>query len=113
MRTINSIKDRSLYSFIFDESSPFFKKGDRQNNLEVLKSLQAYYNRELPKRGYVLLNEILSKLELPLKTYGYIVGWNYTNEDSIIDFGLFDYNMPPGYDDLILVQPNIDGVIFW
>lgn len=113
MRPINSIKDRSLYSFIFDESSPLFKKGDRKNNLEVLESLQAYYNRELKKRGYIVLNEILSELGLPLTNHGQIVGWKYINEDSIIDFGLFDYNMPPGYDDLILVQPNVDGVIFW
>lgn len=112
MRPINSIKDRLPFSMIFDYPNPYFKKGDSDHNRMFLIWVNRWANAYFEKNGYLLLNQLREQLGYPPIPEGDIVGWVKGAGDDFIDLGIFDYKMPPGYDDMYLIQPNIDGVIY-
>ena len=86
-----------------------------------LRREQAYWNDKLRARGYVFLNEVYERLDIPTTRAGQCVGWIYNpdrpNGDNYIDFGMYDITREPtrefvnGLERVILLDFNVDGVI--
>lgn len=110
----------SPYAKFFDESSRCWEK-DAELNLMFLRREQAYWNDKLRARGYVFLNEVYERLDIPTTRAGQCVGWIYNpdrpNGDNYIDFGMYDITREPtrefvnGIERVILLDFNVDGVI--
>lgn len=108
----------SQYARFFDESSSEWTK-NADYNMMFLQSQQNYWNNMLQARGHVFLNEIYDALGLPRSQAGAVVGWVIgENRDNFIDFGLFDGDRAKvrdfvnGYERSILLDFNVDGVIY-
>lgn len=119
-----NVKDHHVpsdYARCFDESSRCWEK-DSEANLFFLKSEQNFANERLRTRGFVFLNEIYERLDLPLSKAGQVVGWVYDPEngkgDNYIDFGIYDLYDPEkrrfvnGYERSIWLDFNVDGPIY-
>lgn len=112
-------EDFSQYAKFFDETCPDWHK-NADLNLAFLKGQQNYVNDLLNIRGHVFLNEVYDQLGLPRTTPGSIVGWVKENStgDGYIDFGIFDgenelkRRFVNGYERSILLDFNVDGVIY-
>ena len=114
------IDEKSDYARFFDESSRYWEK-DSETNLFFLRSEQNYANDRLHSRGYLFLNEIYDRLDIPQTKAGQIVGWIYNpdnpNGDNYIDFGIYEVNRERnrdfvnGYERSILLDFNVDGNI--
>lgn len=110
----------SPYAKFFDESSRCWEK-DAELNLMFLRREQAYWNDKLRARGYVFLNEVYERLDIPTTRAGQCVGWIYNpdrpNGDNYIDFGMYDITREPtrefvnGLERVILLDFNVDGAI--
>lgn len=110
----------SEFARFFDEGSRCFEK-DSESNLYFLRMEQALANDRLKSRGYVFLNEIYDRLDIPQTKAGQVVGWIYDPEnpncDNYIDFGIYDFNREKcrdfvnGYERVILLDFNVDGNI--
>lgn len=117
---ISSGVPASPYAKFFDESSRCWEK-DAELNLMFLRREQAYWNDKLRARGYVFLNEVYERLDIPTTRAGQCVGWIYNpdrpNGDNYIDFGMYDITREPtrefvnGLERVILLDFNVDGVI--
>lgn len=108
----------SVYARFFDEGCDQWSKNP-EYNLMFLRSQQNYYNDMLKARGHVFLNEVYDALGIPRTQAGAIVGWVIgENGDNFIDFGVFDGDRPRardfvnGYERSILLDFNVDGVIY-
>lgn len=117
----------SQYARFFDESSKYFSNTP-EYNLTFLKGRQDAFNDLLWSRGYVFLNEVYEELGLNPSQAGQLVGWlapNHPNKsknigetDGFIDFGIHSLNTTPsrrfvnGYEPAILLDFNVDGVIY-
>ena len=86
-----------------------------------LRTTQNYVNELLKSRGYVLLNEVYRAIGIPESKDGHVVGWVYNeknpNGDNYIDFGIYDNHeanrlFVNGYERSILLDFNVDGVIY-
>lgn len=117
---ISSGVPASPYAKFFDESSRCWEK-DAELNLMFLRREQVYWNDKLRARGYVFLNEVYERLDIPTTRAGQCVGWIYNpdrpNGDNYIDFGMYDITREPtrefvnGLERVILLDFNVDGVI--
>jgi len=108
----------SVYARFFDESCEQWSKNP-EYNLMFLRSQQNYYNDMLKARGHVFLNEVYDALGIPRTQAGAVVGWVLGESgDNCIDFGIFDGDRPRardfvnGYERSILLDFNVDGVIY-
>lgn len=107
----------SQYARFFDEASPQWSKTP-EYNLIFLKCQQNYMNDLLKARGHVFLNEVYDALGIPRSQAGAVVGWVLGQGDDFIDFGIYDLNNESsrdfvnGYERSILLDFNIDGVIY-
>lgn len=107
----------SQYARFFDEASINWSKTP-EYNLTFLKCQQNYANDLLKSRGHIFLNEVYDLLGIPRSQAGAIVGWVREVGDGFVDFGLFDgENMSVrdfvnGYERSILLDFNVDGVIY-
>ncbi len=107
----------SEYAKFFDSASEHWQKSP-EYNLMFLKQQQQYANDLLQTRGHVFLNEVYDMLGLPRTQAGSIVGWVKGNGDDFIDFGMYDYtrevvrDFVNGYESVILLDFNVDGVIW-
>lgn len=111
----------SEYARCFDESSRAWEK-DAEMNLNFLRCEQNWANEKLRARGYMFLNEILERLDIPVTKAGQVVGWVYDPEngkgDNYIDFGIYDLYNPErrrfvnGYERSIWLDFNVDGNIY-
>lgn len=108
----------SVYARFFDEACVQWSKNP-EYNLMFLRSTQNYYNDMLKARGHVFLNEVYDALGIPRTQAGAIVGWVMGKDgDNYIDFGIFDGDRPRardfvnGYERSILLDFNVDGVIY-
>lgn len=80
---------RSLYSFVFDETCKGWER-DAQLNKMFLIQVQNYFNERLPRVGDIFLNEVLDELGIPRVRIGNVIGWHWTKDNPVkIDFGLF------------------------
>ena len=95
------------------------KRKDNDYNMMFLRQQQNYFNDLLRVRKHVFLNEVYDALGIPRSQAGAVVGWMISEEnDNFIDFGIFDGDKPRsrdfvnGYENSILLDFNVDGVIY-
>lgn len=105
----------SEYSFLFDEFSKMYRKGDSDNR-DFLMVAESYFNDLLRMRGYVFLNEVLNHLGIEPVPSGQIVGWVWetVEGDQHIDFGLYEVynaNFLKGWERSVMLDFNVDGPI--
>lgn len=105
----------SEYSFLFDEYSKMWRKGDGDNR-DFLMIAEQYYNDLLRVRGHVFLNEILNHIGIDAVPAGQIVGWVYNSVDgdNHIDFGIYDVHNADflkGWERSVILDFNVDGPI--
>ena len=124
-KTVDVISDNptiySDYARFFDESCPAWQK-DPEYNLVFLRAQQQYANDKLIAQGHLFLNEVYDMLGLPRTKAGAIVGWVYDDNnavgDNFVDFGIYDVHRETardfvnGYERSILLDFNVDGVIY-
>ena len=104
--------------------------GDPESDKFYLVSQQNQFNDRLRSRGVVFLNEVYEALGFPPTSIGAVTGWRYNGDgDNFISFGIGDVfdergHMPAttfseaavrwmnGYEQVILLDFNVDGVIY-
>jgi hypothetical protein len=110
----------SIYARFFDPTSTSWSR-DPEYNLIFLKCQQNYANDMLHARGHVFLNEVYDMLGIPRSKAGAVVGWILTPDgqtDNFINFGVFDdksekaRDFVNGYEGAILLDFNVDGIIY-
>ncbi len=120
------------YSFLFDESNPYWQKSGDFNRMFLLSN-QQYANDLLRANRIVFLNDVLERLGYEKTKAGQIVGWVYNEEspngDNYIDFGIceayrkqereFDLGKATGelfgserYERSIILDFNVDGNVW-
>ena len=110
----------SPYARVFDCGSRCWEK-DPESNLYFLRAEQEHFTNKLRSRGYLTLNEVYERLDIPVTKAGQIVGWVYDPEDpnlhNYVDLGIYDITREKvrdfinGYEENILLDPNVDGDI--
>lgn len=113
--------DISIYARFFDDTCSEWDKSS-EYNLAFLKGQQAWFNNLLQARGHVFLNEVYDALGIKRTQAGQVVGWIYDPDndeiDNYVDFGIYNVNYSAsrdfvnGYNDVILLDFNVDGVIY-
>lgn len=105
----------SPYARFFDEYNRNWKKNAELNKL-FIQCQQNYANHILHARGHIFLNEVYDMLGIERCQAGQVVGWVVgDNGDNYIDFGMFDAvnsEFVNGYERSIILDFNVDGVIF-
>lgn len=105
----------TTYARFFDEVSPNWSKDPEINRLFV-QCQQNYMNQLLQARGHVFLNEVYDALGIDRSTAGSVVGWVIGDEgDNYVNFRMFDAGNSAfvnGYERSILLDFNVDGVIY-
>jgi len=106
----------SIYARWFNADSSSWSN-DPNVNYFFLKCQQDWANDMLKARGHVFLNEVYDSLGMPRTEAGAVVGWIMGAGDDYINFGvLYDNDMCIVdffyADDEILLDFNVDGVIF-
>lgn len=117
----NDIGEYSQYARFFDESCPDWTKSADQNKL-FLELMEQLANEKLQRNGYLFLNDVYESLGIPKSPAGQIVGWLYDKEkgyDNRVSFKIFENAFRErnrafinGYEPVILLDFNVDGVIY-
>lgn len=119
-KTIKRAGNASVYARFFDASSTSWSK-DPEVNRFFLKSQQNYANELLASRGHLFLNEVYDMLKMERSSAGSVVGWALSRDgstDNYVDFGIFNdesqaaRDFVNGYEGSILLDFNVDGVIY-
>jgi hypothetical protein len=115
----------SPFSRIFDCGNPGWRD-NAEDNLFFLIQQQNWANEKLRSKGYLFLNDVYDMLGFPRNKAGQIVGWTYVangdnpNGDNYVDFGLYDINKAPQYQNVDFINGrekvaildfNVDGNI--
>lgn len=106
----------SIYARWFNADSASWNN-DPNVNYFFLKCQQDYANDMLKARGHLFLNEVYDLLGMPRSEAGAVVGWVMGAGDDYVNFGvLLDNDMCIVdffyADDEILIDFNVDGVIY-
>jgi Family of unknown function (DUF6353) len=105
----------SPYAKLFDEFSEFWNRDPELNRLYV-QCQQNYANNLLHARGHVFLNEVYDMLGIGRTKAGAVVGWvRHSDGDNYVSFGIFEaFNSAfvNGYSQSVLLDFNVDGVIY-
>ena len=122
----------SPYAKMFDDfNSNEFTRGDQYHNLAFLDIQEKEAQRELERKGYLLLNDVYEMLDFEKTPEGQVVGWIYDPEkkifpdhegDNKVDFMILHVRTNPeaeeqrkdfllGKTDAVIVDFNVDGVI--
>lgn len=122
-KIINEVGDPSDYSEyarFYDDGNTGWSK-NAELNLMFLRRQQDYANEMLKSKGYLFLNEVYDMLGIPRSKAGQVVGWIYDKKnpkgDNYVDFGIYNNkevnrNFVNGYEPTILLDFNVDGVIY-
>lgn len=117
-RTTKDPSQYSQYARFFDETSINWEKTP-EYNLLFLRQVQSYANDKLRSRGHLFLNEVYEMLGFEHSQAGSVVGWVISKDgDNFVDFGIYDYSSEKardfvnGYERSILLDFNVDGVIY-
>lgn len=108
----------SVYSRFFDETSTQWTRNAMLNKMN-LTNWQNWANDLLTARGHLFLNEVYDMLGLQRSKEGCVVGWvKHGDGDGYVDFGMYNVQRPKardfvnGYEQSILLDFNVDGVIY-
>lgn len=122
----------SPYARMFDDyNSNEFSRNDPYFNKAFLDMTQDLANKELERKGYLLLNEVYAMLDFEKTPEGQVVGWIYDpdkelfpdhNGDNNVDFMIYHVCKNPDAEeqrkaflfertDAVIVDFNVDGVI--
>lgn len=108
----------SKYARFFDEQSVNWDKTPEYNLLFV-RQQQNLANDYLHAKGHIFLNEVYDLLGIPRSKAGQVVGWFISPDgDNYVDFGIYDFmnvkarEFVNGYEQSILLDFNVDGVIY-
>lgn len=108
----------SQYARFFDDASVCWVENP-EYNLLFLKAQQNYANDLLHSRGHLFLNEVYDMLGIKRSNEGAVVGWVMSDEgDNFVDFGIYNVESQEamdfvnGYNNTILLDFNVDGVIW-
>lgn len=102
------------YTFIWDAASKYYSD-DGAENFHTLENIQAECNELFTLKGYIFLNEVLNRLDIPETEAGSICGWLKGNGDDYIDFGIWsddNHRFLAGDENVAILNMNCDGVIF-
>jgi hypothetical protein len=116
VKKVIDVLDGSQYAQIFDHNSSNWNKNP-DYNMSFLKANQNFANDILQAKGHIFLNEVYDMVDVPRTQAGAITGWVKGSGDDFVDFGIFECNMANGessigYDRAILLDFNVDGVIW-
>ena len=120
VQEITDMDGYSEYARFYDCGNTGWTK-DPEYNLMFLRQQQNYANEVLKARGHLFLNEVYDMLGIPRSKAGQVVGWIYDekqpNGDNFVDFGIYDNRegnrmFVNGYNPTILLDFNVDGVIY-
>lgn len=116
-----SVDGYSDYARFFDDGCEGWED-NAEYNLMFLRGQQNWANDRLKSKGYLFLNEVYEMLGIPRTKAGQVVGWIYDetnpNGDNYVDFGIYDIRRQEnrdfvnGYEKAILLDFNVDGVIW-
>lgn len=121
-KTVDAVDPNTIsqYARFYDDGCIGWDK-DPELNLYTLLQIQNMANDQLKSRGHLFLNEVYDMLGIKRTQAGNQVGWYYDEAhptgDNYVDFGIFDlYNEKKrdfvnGYERVILLDFNVDGVI--
>lgn len=118
--TVSNGSAVSQYARYFDECNPNWTNDPDQNRW-FLTRVQNQMNDRLRSVGHVFLNEVYEELGFKHSQAGAVVGWIYDDKDGMdnqIDFNIFDgeslakREFVNGYESSILLDFNVDGVIY-
>lgn len=104
----------------YDESNPNFSKNPT-DDLYTLRKREEWFNDRLRAEGYLFLNDVLYDLGFNRCAEGSVYGWVYDPDNpdvhNCVDLGIRDIrrktiqNAINGYEPVILLNFNVDGVI--
>lgn len=100
----------------FCESSCFWTKNPEEN-LIFLKQIEEEVNALFDKQGYIFLNDVYERLDIPKTELGTMVGWVKGYGDDFIDFGIYNLyregneRFVNGLEPVVLLDFNHDGYI--
>lgn len=109
----NPTSDRSVF---FDDMSIYWSENPEENK-EFLLKLQKRAQEKFDKDGYLFLNWIYKRLDVPENYAGANCGWVKGLGDNEIDFGIYDIysaasrRFVNGLEPVILLNFNDDGYI--
>lgn len=105
----------SMYARLFSErGSTQWCPSDSTNHMNV-HLWQNWCNDLLNARGYLFLNEVYQMLGFEPVKEGQVVGWVKNNPrggDNYVDFHATDVWISDYGDRAILIDPNVDGVVW-
>lgn len=122
---VNSDYEPSMYAKFFGRDNKNWVPS-ADHNMMFLRFVQNDANRILAERGHLLLNDVYDMLGIERTNPGMVIGWVYDHTgknlegDNYVDFGIFTdradmeriYDFVTGREDEILLDFNVDGVIF-
>lgn len=120
VQEVSELDKYSEYARFYDDGNTGWTK-DPEYNLMFLRQQQNYANEKLKANGHLFLNEVYDMLGIPRSKAGQVVGWIYDekhpNGDNYVDFGLYDNKdgnrlFVNGYEPTVLLDFNVDGVIY-
>lgn len=108
------------YSVFFDEGSKLWHK-DPSLNLTTLRNIEKTMTYRLHTRGIVFLEEVYNELDIPIvgdykKKMCHDLCWVLGEGENRVDLGIFrtetGINLVNGYENVILLEPNVDGNVY-
>lgn len=115
------------FCMFFDERSGLWHKSSALN-LSAIKNAEKLLTLRLKNKGYLFLDEAYEELMIPIidskmKCIFHSVGWVYDEnaedpEANAVSFRVFDnvggakVNYVNGYEDVILLDPNVQGDVY-
>lgn len=121
--TMTTKDEENPYVYVFDDRSEQFSKdyelGDSINSMKIT-SIESFFTALLKARGYVFLNEVLDRLDIPQTRAGQLCGWVYNKDneegDNEVKIDVTVHKQPSIYDDnktinALILEFNCDGGI--
>lgn len=105
----------SMYARLFTEKTSTQWCHSNSTNHMNIRLWQNWANDLFNSRGHVVLNEVYQMLGFEPTKEGMIVGWvknNPNGGDNYIDFRMFEVCINEYGDVGIMIDPNVDGVIW-
>jgi hypothetical protein len=120
VKDVKTAAGASQYAKFFQRPNYNYET-DPNHNIFFLKSQQTYANQKLAAQGYLMLSDVYDALGFERTPESCVVGWvkDNPNGDGYISFGCWDdesmerfYDFMTGREDKILVDFNVDGVVY-